>query len=86
MSLKHKGASRLFAVVALATVSLTAVAEAQPNDRGRDGVPPHDDGSRHDGPARIRALVQPSRSRVRRMATRSSGTDGEADGRAARQA
>jgi LTXXQ motif family protein len=37
MSLKHKGASRLFAVVALATVSLTAVAEAQPSDRGRDG-------------------------------------------------
>ncbi|KQW21848.1 hypothetical protein ASC80_00025 [Afipia sp. Root123D2] len=37
MSLKHNSASRLFAVCALATLSLTAVAQAQPTDRGRGG-------------------------------------------------
>jgi hypothetical protein len=35
MSLKHNAASRLLAVCALATVSLTAVVQAQPTDRGR---------------------------------------------------
>jgi hypothetical protein len=35
MSLKHNAASRLFAVCTLATLSLTAVAQAQPSDRGR---------------------------------------------------
>ena len=35
MSLKHNAASRLLAVCALATLSLTAIAEAQPTDRGR---------------------------------------------------
>ena len=35
MSLKHNAASRLFAVCALATLSLTAVAQGQPTDRGR---------------------------------------------------
>jgi hypothetical protein len=35
MSLNHNAASRLFAVCALATLSLTAVAQAQPTDRGR---------------------------------------------------
>ena len=35
MSLKHKTASQLFAVCALAILSLTAVAQAQPTDRDR---------------------------------------------------
>lgn len=35
MSLKHNAASRLLAVCALATVGLTAVAQAQSTDRGR---------------------------------------------------
>ena len=35
MSLKHNVASRLLAACALATLSLTAVAQAQPTDRGR---------------------------------------------------
>ena len=35
MSLKHNAASRLLAACALATLSLTAVAQAQPTDRGR---------------------------------------------------
>ncbi len=33
MSLKHSAASRLLAVCAIATLSLTAVALAQPTDR-----------------------------------------------------
>ncbi len=37
MSSKHHSASRLCAVFALATLSLTTVAAAQPSDRGRDG-------------------------------------------------
>jgi hypothetical protein len=37
MSLKLNPASRLLAVCALATLSLTAVAQAQPTDRGPDG-------------------------------------------------
>jgi LTXXQ motif family protein len=35
MSSKHHSASRLFAVCTLTTLSLTAVAQAQPTDRGR---------------------------------------------------
>ena len=35
MSLKHNAASRLLTVCALATLSLTAIAQAQPTDRGR---------------------------------------------------
>lgn len=35
MSLNHNATSRLFAVCALATLSLMAVAQAQPTDRGR---------------------------------------------------
>ena len=37
MSSKNNSMSHLFAAVAFASLSLTAVAEAQPNDRGRDG-------------------------------------------------
>ncbi len=37
MSSKYVSASRLFAVVAFATLSLTTFAGAQPSDRGRDG-------------------------------------------------
>ena len=37
MSSKHNFASRLFAASALAILSLTAVAGAQPSDRGREG-------------------------------------------------
>jgi hypothetical protein len=37
MSLKHNAASRLLAMIALASLSLTTFAEAQPSNRGRDG-------------------------------------------------
>ena len=81
MSLKHNVASRLLAVCALATLSLMAVAQAQPTDRGRgdrDGRGLHD-GPGHDGPRAFRAHVQPSLGGVCRMANRSSGTDDQAD-------
>jgi len=45
MSFKHNVAFRLLAVCALTTLSLTAIAHAQPNDRGRgdrDGPRVHD--------------------------------------------
>ena len=87
MTLNHKAASRLLPVCALAIFSLTAVAQAQPSDRGRGD---RDGRGTMMGPGMMdrghfRAHVQPSRGGFFRMATGSAGKGNQADRGAARE-